>query len=128
MLLAVTFCRCLPHANLPLLLLQVEIVSSLDHVNELYIVVGGHVELVTPKTFKEQDRKRLAIDDTNGELISSTKQPYRTPLELPSTGTTSSSNGDGIDSSSGWVSKRGTSHPAALHTITGESTAADMCC
>lgn len=29
---------------------QVEIVSSLDHVNELCIVMAGHVELVPPKT------------------------------------------------------------------------------
>jgi uncharacterized membrane protein YgcG len=30
---------------------QVEIVSSLDHVNELYIVMAGHVELVPPSSY-----------------------------------------------------------------------------
>eukprot|EP00775_Hariotina_reticulata_P003994 gene3994-4245_t len=105
-------------ARVELFLPKVEIVSSLDHVNELYIVVGGHVELVTPKTFKEQDRQRLATDDSNGELMSSPKQPYRAQLALPSTGG-SSSNGDGGGGGSGWVSRKGASHPAALKTMTG---------
>eukprot|EP00879_Flechtneria_rotunda_P011052 GHRR01011548.1.p1 GENE.GHRR01011548.1~~GHRR01011548.1.p1 ORF type:complete len:827 (+),score=254.22 GHRR01011548.1:335-2815(+) len=38
-------------ARVELFLPKVEIVSSLDHVNELYIVMAGHVELVPPSSY-----------------------------------------------------------------------------
>uniref|UniRef100_A0A383VF86 Cyclic nucleotide-binding domain-containing protein n=1 Tax=Tetradesmus obliquus TaxID=3088 RepID=A0A383VF86_TETOB len=40
-------------ARVELFLPKVEIVSSLDHVNELYIVMAGHVELVPPSSYKD---------------------------------------------------------------------------
>eukprot|EP00775_Hariotina_reticulata_P002549 gene2549-2852_t len=103
-------------ASVELFLPKVEIVSSLDHVNELYIVVAGHVELVTPSNLREEDQPRYNTLGLDGEIITSSKRPYR---ERPSHASPGSSNSGGKgNGSSGWVSSRGASHPATVGTMT----------
>eukprot|EP00878_Enallax_costatus_P022606 GHUV01023998.1.p1 GENE.GHUV01023998.1~~GHUV01023998.1.p1 ORF type:complete len:850 (+),score=127.25 GHUV01023998.1:227-2776(+) len=97
-------------ARVELFLPKVEMVSALDHVNELYIVMAGHVELVPPSRLVTPDgssgnttalTQNPTMYGPGGDSLVVDSRPYRNvPIRSPA-GSDSKASAAAVDGTSG---------------------------